>query len=103
MGHLDPPGGSQSDRTALFYSRPARGRTGRPHGCRASVGEPVAAMAARGLGARDYPLCSNIVAGTVAGLDWTASPVGVECFNWGVSRPVRFTGLVAIVRWALVL
>jgi UDP-glucuronate 4-epimerase len=46
--------------------------------------------------ARDYTYWSDIVAGTMAGIDWTATaPVGVECFNLGGNRPVPLPDLVA--------
>ncbi len=52
--------------------------------------------------ARDYTYCSDIVAGTVAAIDWTASaPVGVEHFNLGGHRPVPLRDLVAALSGAL--
>lgn len=52
--------------------------------------------------ARDYTYCSDIVAGTVAGVDWTAdAPVGVEHFNLGGSRPVPLRDLVAVLSRAV--
>jgi len=52
--------------------------------------------------ARDYTYCSDIVAGTVAAIDWTASaPVGVEHFNLGGHRPVPLRALVAALSGAL--
>jgi nucleoside-diphosphate-sugar epimerase len=52
--------------------------------------------------ARDYTYYSDIVAGTIAGIDWTAdAPVGVECFNLGGSRPVPLRDLVAELSRAL--
>ncbi len=55
-----------------------------------------------GTQARDYTFASDIVAGTLAGIDWTArAPVGVECFNLGGSRPVSLRELVAELSRAL--
>ncbi|MFN0179349.1 MAG: NAD-dependent epimerase/dehydratase family protein [Gemmatimonadales bacterium] len=52
--------------------------------------------------ARDYTFCSDIVAGTVAGIDWTANaPVGVECFNLGGNRPVPLGEMVDTLSRAL--
>lgn len=52
--------------------------------------------------ARDYTFCSDIVAGTVAAIDWTAgAPVGVECFNLGGNRPIPLRDLVAELSRAL--
>ncbi|MBM4186457.1 MAG: NAD-dependent epimerase/dehydratase family protein [Gemmatimonadetes bacterium] len=52
--------------------------------------------------ARDYTFCSDIVAGTVAAVDWTAhAPVGVECFNLGGNRPVLLRDMVATLSRAL--
>lgn len=52
--------------------------------------------------ARDYTYCTDIVAGTVAALDWTAgAPVGVECINLGGSRPVPLREMVATLGRAL--
>ena len=54
--------------------------------------------------ARDYTYYSDIVAGTIAGIDWTAgAPVGVECFNLGGNRPVPLRDLVAELSRALAL
>ncbi len=45
---------------------------------------------------RDYTYCDDIVAGTVAAIDWTATaPPGVEVFNLGNNRPVALATLVA--------
>jgi UDP-glucuronate 4-epimerase len=52
--------------------------------------------------ARDYTYFSDIVAGTVAAVDWTESaPVGVEYFNLGGSRPVPLSDMVAMLSRAL--
>lgn len=52
--------------------------------------------------ARDYTFCSDIVAGTVSALDWTAgAPVGVECFNLGGHRPVPLRDMVATLSRAM--
>lgn len=52
--------------------------------------------------ARDYTYCSDIVAGTVAAVDWTAgAPVGVEYLNLGGSRPVPLREMVAVLSRAL--
>jgi UDP-glucuronate 4-epimerase len=52
--------------------------------------------------ARDYTYCSDIVAGTLAAIDWTgAAQPGVECFNLGGSRPVRLDAMVATLSSAL--
>lgn len=52
--------------------------------------------------ARDYTFCSDIVAGTVSAVDWTANaPVGVECFNLGGNRPVQLKDMVATLSQAL--
>ncbi|MEZ4589175.1 MAG: NAD-dependent epimerase/dehydratase family protein [Gemmatimonadales bacterium] len=55
-----------------------------------------------GTQARDYTYCSDIVAGTIAAIDWTErAPVGVECFNLGGSRPVPLRQMVATLSEAL--
>jgi UDP-glucuronate 4-epimerase len=52
--------------------------------------------------ARDYTYCSDIVAGTIAGIDWTErAPVGVECFNLGGNRPIPLRDLVSVLSRAL--
>lgn len=52
--------------------------------------------------ARDYTYCDDIVAGTVAAVEWTAdAPVGMDIFNLGGSRPVRLETLVAQLACAL--
>lgn len=53
-------------------------------------------------GARDYTYCSDIVAGILAALDWTASaPVGVLPFNLGGNRPVPLRVMVDTLAAAL--
>ncbi|MGE0554824.1 MAG: NAD-dependent epimerase/dehydratase family protein [Gemmatimonadales bacterium] len=55
-----------------------------------------------GTQARDYTYCSDIVAGTIAAIDWTErAPVGVECFNLGGNRPVPLRQMVATLSEAL--
>jgi len=55
-----------------------------------------------GTQARDYTYFSDIVAGTIAAIDWTEqAPVGVECFNLGGSRPVPLRQMVATLSEAL--
>lgn len=55
-----------------------------------------------GTQARDYTYCSDIVAGTVAAIDWTSTaPVGVECVNLGGSRPVSLKDMVGELSRAL--
>lgn len=52
--------------------------------------------------ARDYTYCTDIVAGTVAAIDWLeTAPVGVEYFNLGGSRPVALREMVATLSEAL--
>ena len=51
---------------------------------------------------RDYTYCDDIVAGTVAAIDWTAvAPVGVELFNLGGSRPIPLKEMVSVLARAL--
>jgi UDP-glucuronate 4-epimerase len=48
--------------------------------------------------ARDYTYCSDIVAGTVAAVDWTErAPVGVEYMNLGGNRAVPLREMVAVL------
>jgi len=55
-----------------------------------------------GTQARDYTYYSDIVAGTIAAIDWTEqAPVGVECFNLGGRRPVPLRQMVATLSEAL--
>jgi len=52
--------------------------------------------------ARDYTYCSDIVAGTIAALEWTGrAPAGVEYFNLGGNRPVPLREMVAALSQAL--
>jgi UDP-glucuronate 4-epimerase len=52
--------------------------------------------------ARDYTYSSDIVAGVLAGVDWTATaPVGMDIFNLGGSRPVPLSVLVSELSAAL--
>lgn len=52
--------------------------------------------------ARDYTYCDDIIAGTIAGIDWTASaPVGVEVFNLGGKHPVPLAEMVSTLAAAL--
>ena len=45
--------------------------------------------------ARDYTYCADIVAGTLAAMDWTATaPAGVEVFNLGGNRSIALRELV---------
>ncbi|HEX2449987.1 MAG TPA: NAD-dependent epimerase/dehydratase family protein [Gemmatimonadales bacterium] len=64
-----------------------------------------------GTQARDYTYCSDIVAGVVAAVDWTAdAPTGMEVFNLGGSRPLPLKvlvselstamGMTPVVQWA---
>lgn len=55
-----------------------------------------------GTQARDYTYCDDIVAGVIAGIDWTATaPVGMEPFNLGGNRSVRTGDMVAEIARAL--
>lgn len=64
-------------------------------------GEPLT-LFGDGSQARDYTYCSDIVAGTVAGIDWTAdAAVGVEHFNLGGNRPVPLRDLVSVLSRAV--
>lgn len=55
-----------------------------------------------GTQSRDYTYCSDIIEGTLAGIDWTAdAPVGVEYFNLGGADPVPLTRLVETIAAAL--
>jgi len=52
--------------------------------------------------ARDYTYVSDIVAGTLAAVDWTATaPVGVEPYNLGGNRPVLLRDMVDALSAAL--
>jgi len=52
--------------------------------------------------ARDYTYVSDIIAGTLAAVDWTAAaPVGVELYNLGGNRPVLLRDMVAALSAAL--
>ena len=65
------------------------------------AGEPLS-LFGDGSQARDYTYCSDIVAGTVAAIEWTANaPVGVECFNLGGNRPVLLKDMVETLSRAL--
>ncbi|HSR14335.1 MAG TPA: NAD-dependent epimerase/dehydratase family protein [Gemmatimonadales bacterium] len=60
-------------------------------------GEPIT-LFGTGNEARDYTHCSDIVAGTLAALDWTESaPVGMEVFNLGGSRPIPLHRMVDVL------
>jgi len=55
-----------------------------------------------GAEARDYTHVGDIVRGTLAALDWTATaPVGMEVFNLGGSRAVALRDMVAVLAGAL--
>jgi UDP-glucuronate 4-epimerase len=55
-----------------------------------------------GAEARDYTHASDIIRGTVAALDWTATaPVGMEVFNLGGSRAVPLRDMVSVLCAAL--
>ena len=55
-----------------------------------------------GTQARDYTYCSDIIAGVLASIAWTATaPVGVETFNLGGSRSVPTEAMVAEIADAL--
>jgi UDP-glucuronate 4-epimerase len=61
---------------------------------RMAEGKPLV-LFGDGTQARDYTYCDDIIAGTVAAVDWTASaPVGMDVFNLGGSRPVPLGRLV---------
>lgn len=52
--------------------------------------------------ARDYTYCSDIVAGVMAAIDWTAdAPLGIENFNLGGNRSVRTMVMVDAIAEAL--
>lgn len=55
-----------------------------------------------GTQARDYTYCSDIVAGVLAAIAWTAAaPVGVETFNLGGNRSIPTEAMVAEIARAL--
>lgn len=55
-----------------------------------------------GTQSRDYTYYSDIIEGTLAGIDWTAqAPVGVEYFNLGGADPVPLARLVETIAAAL--
>lgn len=65
------------------------------------AGEPLT-LFGDGSQSRDYTYCDDIVAGVLAGIDWTAdAPVGVEYVNLGGSHPVRLGLLVDTIAKAL--
>jgi nucleoside-diphosphate-sugar epimerase len=64
-------------------------------------GEPLT-LFGDGSQARDYTYYSDIVAGTIAAIEWTAhAQVGVECFNLGGNRPVPLRDMVGTLSRAL--
>jgi UDP-glucuronate 4-epimerase len=55
-----------------------------------------------GTQARDYTYCSDIIAGVLAAIRWTATaPVGVEPFNLGGNRAIPTEDMVAEIARAL--
>jgi UDP-glucuronate 4-epimerase len=65
------------------------------------LGEPLT-LFGDGSQARDYTYYSDIVAGTIAAIEWTAhAEVGVECFNLGGNRPVPLRDMVDTLSRAL--
>ncbi len=55
-----------------------------------------------GTQARDYTYCTDIVAGVLAAIAWTAAaPVGVETFNLGGNRSIPTEAMVAEIARAL--
>lgn len=68
---------------------------------RLAAGEAITLFGS-GAEARDYTHCSDIVAGTLAALDWTAGAApGLEVFNLGGSEPVPLDRMVAVLTAAL--
>jgi UDP-glucuronate 4-epimerase len=64
-------------------------------------GQPVT-LFGNGDAARDYTYCDDIVAGTVAAIDWTAdAPVGLEVVNLGGDEVVTLADMLASVAGAL--
>jgi len=65
------------------------------------LGQPLT-LFGDGSQARDYTYYSDIVAGTIAAIEWTAhAQVGVECFNLGGNRPVPLRDMVGTLSGAL--
>jgi UDP-glucuronate 4-epimerase len=66
-----------------------------------AAGQPVTLFGS-GETARDYTYCDDIVAGTVAAVDWTANaPVGMETVNLGGNEVVTLATMLASVSGAL--
>ena len=68
---------------------------------RMSAGEPITLFGDGSL-SRDYTYCDDIVAGVLAGIDWTATaPVGLEVFNLGGHEPIPLERMVCEIADAL--
>jgi UDP-glucuronate 4-epimerase len=66
-----------------------------------SAGEPVT-LFGNGDATRDYTYCDDIVAGTMAAIDWTAdAPVGLEIVNLGGHEVIALGDMLATVAGAL--
>ena len=68
---------------------------------RMAAGQPITLFGDGGQ-SRDYTYADDIVAGVLAGIDWTAAaPVGLEIFNLGGNHPIPLRDMVAEIAGAL--
>lgn len=66
-----------------------------------TAGEPVT-LFGNGDAARDYTYCDDVIAGTVAAVDWTAdAPVGLETVNLGGNEVITLAAMLATVAGAV--
>jgi UDP-glucuronate 4-epimerase len=66
-----------------------------------TAGEPVTLFGS-GDTARDYTYCDDVIAGTVAALDWTSdAPVGLETVNLGGNEVITLAAMLASVARAV--